>query len=245
MSSHPLIGCATYHKTIPQKQPIEMIGLMPSYIEAVRAAGGLPVLVPLGLDEEELGAVLERLDGILLPGGGDVAPAAYGGDEQATTIRDVDIRRDEAEFRLLRQALAGEKPLLAICRGLQLLNVALGGSLWEDVAESMPGAIAHDYFGRGQRDYLAHPVTVAAGSRLAQVLQSNGTIAVNSLHHQGIRELAPSLVPVAWAPDGLVEAVEYPNHPFALGVQWHPENLLHNEPRMRLLFRGFVQAAGR
>lgn len=244
MRSRPLIGCATYHKTIPQKQPIEIIGLMPAYIEAVRAAGGLPVLIPLGLDEKELEALLARLDGVLLPGGGDVAPAAYGGDEQATTIRDVDTRRDETEFRLVRQALASEKPLLAICRGLQLFNVALGGSLWEDVAECMPGAIAHDHFGQAQRDYLAHPVTVAEDSRLAQALQSNGTIAVNSLHHQGIRQLAPGLVPVAWAPDGLVEAIEYPDHPFAVGVQWHPENLLQSEPRMRLLFRGFVQAAG-
>jgi putative glutamine amidotransferase len=244
MTRRPLIGCATYHKTIRQKQPIEIIGLMPSYIEAVRAAGGLPVLIPLGLDQEELGAVLQRLDGILLPGGGDVAPAAYGGDEQAPTIRDVNTRRDEAEFALVRHALANEKPLLAICRGLQLLNVALGGSLWEDVAESMPGAIAHDYFGQGQRDYLAHPVIVREDSRLAAVLESNGTIAVNSLHHQGIHELAPDLLPVAWAPDGLVEAVELPDHPFALGVQWHPENLLESEPKMRLLFGGFIQAAG-
>jgi putative glutamine amidotransferase len=133
---------------------------------------------------------------------------------------------------------------LAICRGLQLFNVALGGSLWEDVTDSMPGAITHDYFGQGQRDYLAHEVTVSPDSLLAAALQSNGSIAVNSLHHQGIRQLAPSLVPVAWAPDGLVEAIEYPDHPFAVGVQWHPENLLQAEPRMRLLFRGFVQAAG-
>ena len=244
MASRPLIGCATYHKTIKQKQPVEIIGLMPSYVEAVRAAGGLPVLIPLSLDEGELAALLERVDGILLPGGGDVAPAAYGGDEWAATLRDVNIQRDETEFRLVRQALAGEKPLLAICRGLQLFNVALGGSLWEDVAENMPGAISHDYFGQGQRDYLAHPVTVAGDSRLAQALQSNGAIGVNSLHHQGIRRLAPGLAPVAWASDGLVEAVEYPDHPFALGVQWHPENLLQIQPRMRLLFRAFIQAAG-
>lgn len=244
MSPRPLIGCATYQKRIQQKEPIEIIGLMPTYIQAVRAAGGLPVLIPLGLDEQELGALLQRVDGVLLPGGGDVAPAAYGGDEQATTIRDVDTRRDEAEFALVRHAVDEEKPLLAICRGLQLFNVALGGSLWEDVAESMPGAIPHDFFGQYQRDYLAHPVTIAGDSRLAEALQSNGTIGVNSLHHQGIRRLAPGLVPVAWAPDGLVEAVEYPDHPFALGVQWHPENLLQVEPQMRLLFRAFVQAAG-
>ncbi len=244
MSPRPLIGCATYHKTIPQREPIEIIGLMPSYIQAVRAAGGLPVLIPLGLDEDELGALLQRVDGILLPGGGDVAPAAYGGDEQATTIRDVDTQRDATEFGLVRRALDGQKPLLAICRGLQLFNVALGGSLWEDVAEGMPGAIPHDYFGQNQRDYLAHPVTVAGDSRLAEALGSNGAIGVNSLHHQGIRTLAPGLVPVAWAPDGLVEAIEYPDHPFALGVQWHPENLLQVEPQMRRLFRAFVQAAG-
>lgn len=244
MTSRPLIGCATYHKTIKQKEPVEIIGLMPSYIEAIRAAGGLPVLIPLGLGEEDLAALVERVDGVLLPGGGDVAPAAYGGDERVATIRDVDTQRDESEFKLVRLALDGEKPLLAICRGLQLFNVALGGSLWEDVAENMPGAIPHDYFGQNQRDYQAHPVSVAGDSRLAEAMQSNGAIGVNSLHHQGIRRLAPGLIPVAWAPDGLVEAIEYPDHPFALGVQWHPENLLQVEPRMSLLFRAFVQAAG-
>jgi putative glutamine amidotransferase len=240
----PLIGCSTYRRTLGDEQPIDMFGLMATYTEAVRAAGGLPVLIPLGLAEDELNALVQRLDGILLPGGGDIAPAEYGGDETDETVRSIDADRDALELWLARYAAANQVPLLAICRGIQIVNVALGGSLWEDIYLSMPGAIVHDYNIRNQRDYLAHEVTVEPNSCLAGLLQTSDSIPVNSLHHQGIRRLAPGLTPVATAPDGLIEAVELRDHPFALAVQWHPEAMLERSPLMRRLFRGFIQAAG-
>ncbi len=243
VARRPLIGCSTYRRTLGGAQPLTMFGLMATYTEAVRAAGGLPVLIPLGLDEDELLALVERLDGVLLPGGGDIAPSHYGGDETDETVRNIDSERDALELWLARYAAESATPLLAICRGLQVVNVALGGSLYEDIYRGMPGAILHDYNDRSERDYLAHEVSVATHSRLAQALEANGSLRVNSLHHQGIRRLAPGLAAVATAPDGLIEAVELRDHPFAVAVQWHPEAILAREPRMNQLFRAFVQAA--
>jgi putative glutamine amidotransferase len=242
MAQRPLIGCATYRKQVEQTPPIQVYGLMPAYTAAIVAAGGLPVMIPLGLDEDALHAILQRLDGILLPGGGDVEPNRYGGNHAHRTLRDVDDVRDQAELLLVRHAIAQEKPLLAICRGVQIFNVALGGSLWEDVAEHMPGAIIHDYYHKHGRDFLAHEVRLQPNSRLAQILGPED-LAVNSLHHQGIRDLASAISAAATAPDGLVEGVEISGHPFAVGVQWHPENLLEVQPRMRHLFEGFIIAS--
>lgn len=244
MTDRPLIGCATYRKTVDQTPPIEVYGLMPAYTEAVLQAGGLPVLIPLGLDEEALTALLARIDGLLLPGGGDIGPAHYGGDGTDPTVCNVDEERDRSEFLLVRHALDQQKPLLAICRGHQVFNVALGGTLWEDVHSGMPNGIVHDQFGRHDRQYLAHDVELLPGSLLARIVQET-RLPVNSLHHQGIRDLAPGLQAVATAPDGLIEAVEVKDHPFALGVQWHPENLIHIAPAMQALFRHFVLAASR
>lgn len=242
MSNQPLIGCGTYTKTVDQDPPIDVYGLMPSYVQAVLSAGGLPVLLPLALSADDLQALLPRLDGILLPGGGDMEPSHYGGNDNDPLVRGVDKLRDTFELVLIRHALEAEKPLLAICRGLQVFNVAMGGSLWEDVHSQMPGAMRHDYGGNGHRDRLAHEITLRPGSLLYNILGSD-MIAVNSLHHQGIRTLAPDLRASAVSPDNLIEAVEIEGHPFALGVQWHPENILQTEPRMNLLFRHFVNAA--
>ena len=242
MPALPLIACTTYHKPVAQTPPIDVYGLMPAYTEAIRAAGGLPVLIPLGLSEEELQAVLDRVDGILLPGGGDIEPGCYGGNSRDPLVRDIDGERDRVELAAVRLAVASGKPLLAICRGLQMLNVALGGSLWEDIRRHMPNADDHDHYRRSGRDFLAHEVSVLPGSRLNRAL-GREQVRVNSLHHQGIRVLAPPLRAVATAADGLIEAVEVVDHPFALGVQWHPENLLQNSPIMLGLFRDFVRAA--
>ncbi len=243
MTRPPLIGCTTYHKTVDQNPPLEVFALMPSYVRAIQTAGGLPVLIPLGLSDAELEGLFERLDGVLLPGGGDVDPTCYGGRPEHPTLRDIDEARDHTELRLARLATARQKPLLAICRGLQVFNVALGGTLWEDIRSDKANAIAHDYFRTYDRDYLAHEVTVKPGSRLEAALQAD-CVRVNSLHHQGIRHLAPELTASALAPDNLIEAVEVSGHPYAVGVQWHPENLLQVVPQMLGLFTGLVQAAG-
>ena len=218
-----------------------LMALMPSYIDAVAAAGGVPLLIPLGLDEVALTTLLAHLDGLVLTGGGDVAGEEYRS-EHPDFIFDVDTDRDRVELFLARQAMAEQLPLLAICRGHQLLNVALGGTLYEDVLAWMPGAIKHDFFGEHPRNHQAHTVAIEPGSKLAATL-GRREASVNSLHHQGIRDLAPGLAAAAHAPDGLIEGVEAVDHPFALGVQWHPENLIHDVPEMLALFRGLVEAA--
>jgi putative glutamine amidotransferase len=237
----PIIGLTTYRKTPAQNNPTPLYALTPSYVDAVIAAGGVPVLIPLGLDEVALRGLLARLDGLLLTGGGDIAGEHYAS-AYPDLIFDVDSDRDRVELFLAREAMAADKPLLAICRGHQVLNVALGGTLYEDVLRLMPSAIKHDYWGQYPRTFLSHEVTVCAGSALARHLGQTRA-RVNSLHHQGVRDLAPGLVASAHAPDGLIEGVEAPDRRFALGVQWHPENLIHDAP-MLSLFRGLVEAAG-
>lgn len=243
LTSKPIIGCTTYHKPFPGESTLSMYALTTSYVRAVEAAGGIPLMIPLGLSEADMEALFVRLDGVLMPGGGDIDPQAYRGTVHET-VRDIDPQRDRTEFWMVRQAVARRKPLLAICRGHQVLNVALGGTLYEDVAAMKADAIRHDFYHTRPRNYLAHTVTLTPGSLLAQQI-GQVEIEVNSLHHQGVRGMAPGLSATAVAPDGLVEGMEVREHPFAVSVQWHPENLVHDDEAMLNLFRGFVAAAGR
>jgi putative glutamine amidotransferase len=240
-TKRPIIGCATYRKRVSQDKPIDVYGLMPAYTEALSAAGGIPLLIPLGLNEEDLCTIFERIDGLMLPGGGDVEPDAYNG-QRHDTLWGIDPERDRTEFFLVRTAIEQRKPMLAICRGIQVFNVAMGGTLWADIPGLVPDAIKHDPPNGRPRNHLVHKVAVIHDSVLAKALGAT-EVWVNSLHHQAIRDLAPSLEPTATAPDGLIEAVEMTEHPFALGVQWHPENLVQDDPMMRSLFKGFVDAA--
>ena len=242
-TNKPLIGCTTYRKVADQDPPLEIIGLMPSYIEAIVAAGGIPVMIPLGLGAEIIHALIERVDGILLPGGGDIDPIVYDPHSKGhEKIYGLDKDRDRVELLVAQTAVSNQKPIFAICRGHQVLNVALGGTLWEDIAADMPNAMPHDNYRKKPRNFLAHSVTITPNSCLAELIGGTET-AVNSLHHQGIRDLAPDLVATATSADGLVEAAEVPGHPFALSVQWHPENLIHDVPQMLALFKGLVSAS--
>lgn len=234
----PVIGLTTYFK-ISKDSNVPLYGLMLSYVRAVAGAGGIPVLVPLNVGDEDLAEVLRRVDGLLLPGGGDIDPRHYGG-QPHELVEEIDDDRDRVEIGLARLAVREQKPVLAICRGHQVLNVALGGTMYEDLASQMPGAIRHSYY--EARTDLPHTVRVLPGTQLAAILQEEET-GVNSIHHQGLRDLAPELVVSALAPDGLVEGVEVPGHPFAVGVQWHPENLLQVAPVMQNLFTALVAAA--
>jgi putative glutamine amidotransferase len=238
----PIIGCTSYRKLVRQETPFEVYGAAPAYVEAVLAAGGIPLLIPLGLDDEAVAALVEHIDGLILTGGGDVAPDRYGG-RPHPTVKDVDIERDRLELVLVEQIMGRRKPLLAICRGCQLFNVALGGTLWEDVGSQKSGALSHDLNNSHPRNHLGHTVSIEAGSALASHLGKTNTW-VNTLHHQGIRELAPGLSITAVALDGLIEGVEIPDHPYAIGVQWHPECLVQDDPAMLSLFKGLVDAAG-
>ena len=234
----PLIGLTTYSKR-SQDTNVPLYGLMLSYVRAVAGAGGIPLLIPLNVGDEDLSDVLARLDGLLLPGGGDIDPRHYGGQPHAL-VAEIDDERDRVELELARLAVRTETPLLAICRGHQVLNVALGGTMYEDIASQMPGAIRHSY--DGERTSLPHTVRVLPGTQLAEIMGREET-PVNSIHHQGLNALALELVVSALAPDGLVEGVEVPGHPFAIGVQWHPENLLEVQPVMGNLFASLVRAA--
>lgn len=211
-----------------------------SYVRAVAAAGGAPVLIPLLDDPEALRAIYARLDGVLLPGGGDVDPARYG--EAARPeykVEGVDALLDAVELQLARWALDGGRPLLGICRGQQTLNVAAGGTLYQDIAAQVPGSLPHQQ--PEARTALVHPIAVEPASRLASVLGETA-LAVNSIHHQAIARLAPGLRAVAQAPDGVLEGVELPTHPFALAVQFHPEELVPDHAPSARLFAAFVAA---
>ena len=240
----PIIGCTCSRKMTNDTPPAEFKGLPTSYIDALVAAGGIPLLIPDGLSEADLEMVFSRIDGLLVPGGGDVDPSCYGEDMRHDSLRGINPSLDQLEFFMVRKAIAQQKPMLAICRGHQVFNVALGGTLWQDVSSQKGGETDHDLFRKYPRQHLAHEVTVTAGTNLARCLGAP-VISVNSLHHQGVRQLAPELIVAAVAPDGLVEGIEVPGHPFAVGVQWHPENLVHDHPAMMSLFKGFVDAASK
>jgi putative glutamine amidotransferase len=239
----PLIGITAHHAIIGLKIESAVQSQLVSYLKALMGAGGAPVLVPLGLKEAGLRAVFERLDGLVLPGGPDVDPAHFGETPHEKLGR-VDPALDHTELRLTRWALADDLPLLAICRGIQVLNVALGGSLIQDIPAQLPQALEHHRF--RQRGYppddRAHPVAVEPNSRLATALGAERVV-TNSRHHQAVKALAPGLSAVAHTADGLIEGVELPDARFAIGVQWHPENLVTTDPAMHRLFETFVRAA--
>lgn len=237
--TRPLIGITT-HRRDSDEGKRDVFGLMTTYADAVRHNGGLPVMVPLGLDESELADLFARLDGFVFSGGGDIKPERFGAAIHAT-MYGIDDDRDRVEFTLVRWAIKEEKPFLGICRGTQVMNVALGGTLFGDIASEAPGAQKHNYFPGYPRTHIAHPVSVSEDTLLARAL-GTPIVNTNSLHHQSVKEVAPGLEVVAQAPDGIIEAVELPGHPFALGVQWHPECLQH-QPEMRQLFQALVHAA--
>jgi putative glutamine amidotransferase len=235
----PVIGITTTQSTNVYHQPT--ILLMQSYVNAILQAGGVPVLIPSLVAEDGWDALYARLDGILFSGGGDIALEHFAG-EPHPRIDDVDPARDSVELRMIRAAASDGKPFLGICRGCQLVNVGLGGTLYTHIPDQLPSALDHSYPGN-MRTVLVHEVKIEEGTQMAEIL-GEPIIQVNSLHHQGLKDIAASLRVAGHAPDGLVEAVELPNHPFGLAVQWHPEWLTDQEST-RNLFRKFVEAAGK
>ena len=233
---HPLIGITRHPHDDPDRAILDT--LLNAITRGVEQAGGLPVHVPLGLSEATLHELYARLDGLLFSGGGDVQPGLYGAVMHAS-IGGVSEERDKTELRLARWVAADSKPFFGICRGAQMLNVALGGTLYRDMSEHA-GAIKHTYPSDTDAATRPHEIKIEEDSLLAHIM-GQPLMTVNSLHHQAIRLLAPGLRAVAVAPDGIVEAVELPRHPFALAVQWHPECLLE-VPEMRALFEAFVRS---
>jgi putative glutamine amidotransferase len=234
----PLIGLTTTLH-LPPGASNPMVGIRRTYIQAILDAGGLPVLVPPA-PEDVLRAIFARLDGLLLPGGGDVAPTYYG-EEPHSKLGSVEPERDDLELSMCRWALDEEKPVLAICRGIQVMNVAAGGSLYQDIPAQYATEITHASDPALPRGYLAHTVALEPGSRLA-LLAGSAALSVNSWHHQALKRLGRGLAVSARAPDGIVEGVERPGHRFAVGVQFHPEDLYAADERVHRLFAGFVTA---
>lgn len=212
-----------------------------SYCRALHMAGAAPVLIPLLDDEQALADIYQQLDGLLLAGGGDIE-AHHFGQKRLAKLSGMDRPRDRAELWLTRRAFQDDLPVLGICRGVQMLNVALGGTLVQDIPAQIPGALRHNFHPDHARNYLGHEVEVERGTRLVDILGAERT-RVNSFHHQSVQETPPVLHVTAHAPDGVVEAVEAAGKGFILGVQWHPEELVGDDPRMARLFKTFVEAA--
>lgn len=238
-----IIGITARTAPVPPSNLLSTM-VQQAYTNAILEAGGTPVLLPAGIPENGWKELFQRLDGILFPGGPDIAIERFNGIPHPA-VYGVDEARDTLELGLARLAADEGKPFLGICRGIQVVNVALGGTLYTHIPDQHPNALQHEYSGEDgipARTALTHTVRIEADSHLSKIL-AESVLNVNSLHHQGIKLMAPTLKAVAFAPDGLVEAVEIPEHPFAIAVQWHPEWLTDQEP-IRRLFKAFVDAAG-
>ena len=237
---HPIIGVTCSDIRSTEDRSLARVGQNVSYVAALTRAGAAPFLIPQIGDLALLRALYERIDGLLLSGGVDIHPAHYA-ESVHERCGEISPDRDETELALTRWAMEEEKPLLAICRGIQVLNVALGGNLYQDIQAQVPGGAKHAWDSGYPRDHLAHTVTIVPKTRLARILSAT-CLPVNSMHHQAVKDVAPRLNVAARAPDGIIEAVEAIDHPFALGVQWHPEELATTDDRAQRLFAALVEA---
>ncbi len=226
----PLIGVTNCRKLEDYRQAVLHVG---GEVRVLETSADLP-------------AAMAGLDGLLLTGGGDVDPAKYGETPHATT-QTAEPGRDDFEIGLVKLARERKMPLLAICRGIQVLNVACGGTLVQDIASQVPGAMSHAFdVPPHQPMERAHEIWIDKDSQLSRIMReklNDDSCDVNSRHHQAIRQVAPGFVVSATAPDGVIEAIEDPGARFCVGVQWHPENFFRTG-EFRPLFEGFVQAAG-
>jgi putative glutamine amidotransferase len=243
-SSHrtPIIGVTGTSDLAPATaRGTKRVRVNAAYVRAVEAAGALPVVLPPLADASRAAELLAPLDGLLLTGGEDIDPARYGATPHPT-VTHVNAERDATEIALVLAARARGLPTLAICRGIQVLNVAFGGTLVQDIPSQWPGAMAHD--AEDERDARVHDVTVEADSALALAL-GTASLRANSFHHQAVERIAHGLTITARAPDGVVEGAEWTDDDWwALGVQWHPEELVgSSEGWDRALFRALVARA--
>lgn len=236
-SLQPLIGITSGLIHNRSGAPVCQVGQ--AYVFAIQKAGGIPVIVPLGLAKSDIDTLWQRLDGILFSGGGDIAPSLFHGTPHPR-VYGVSPERDDLELSLIRAGLSENKPLLAICRGIQVLNVAFGGTLYTHIQDQRTQSLKHDWFPDFPRDKLAHTVRLTHGSKLHQIYGAE-EIRVNSLHHQGLAEIGQGLTTTGFAPDDLVEGVEVEGASFAIGVQWHPE-CLPDDAGSEALFGAFVRA---
>jgi putative glutamine amidotransferase len=236
----PLVGIGCEFERHPEHRVRDQSVLFRSYTDAIAAAGGVPVVIPVVEDRAALAAMVERLDGIVFPGGEDVPPAIYG---QAPHPTSKPMTREAYELHAALTELVMEhrKPLLAICAGQQIVNVVFGGTLIQDIASQTGTRVRHHTFGPGHDP--SHGIEVDPSSRLCNILGQR-RVRVNSAHHQAVDRVADRLVVTARCPDdGIIEAVEWPEHPFFVCVQWHPERITASDSSQKL-FSAFVAACG-
>lgn len=237
--SSPLIGITT-RKYTGIALDIRWILSPRSYTEAVIRSGGIPILIPLNLPKVKIHDLLDKLDGVIFSGGGDVGIEQFGG-EPHEKVYGVDEERDFAELFLMDKVVELEIPFLAICRGIQIMNIGFGGTLHTHILDQKEGALDHSHDKEKDFAFKAHSVQLVEGSRIKKIIGKTN-IEVNSFHHQGIELVSSDLKISGVAEDDLVESLEYPGHPFAIGVQWHPEWMPEEEDQQKL-FSVLIDAA--
>lgn len=234
----PVIGITCGNEILLRSSEREV--LLDAYTNAIERAGGVPVILPNTQDPLLAREMADRMDGIMVSGGPDADPRLYGA-RADKTVGGIRPRRDALELEIIRYVIRNtEKPLLGICRGMQMMNVALGGDLYVDLKTAgFPEHSFHDIY---PREMVSHEVRIEKNCRLHQIFGQD-VLGVNSFHHQAVQTPAPGLLVTAWSePDQLIEAIELPGERFALGVQWHPEGMTGDEKQQEL-FRVFVQEA--
>lgn len=238
MRPHIGVSCSTL--VLMDMRGVPRFALSEFYVRCVLAAGGLPVLLP-SIESEIAAEHLERLDGLVLSGGWDIDPEHFG-EQPHPRLGEVDTFRDDYEVALSRAAHARRLPVLAICRGIQVMNVALGGSLVQDIPSQVPGAVKHEQK-TVRQTALCHSIEIAENTRLRSIVGAPQA-RVNSFHHQSVGRVAEGFIVSATAPDGVIEGIEDPEQPYCVGVQWHPERR-GDDPITQGLFQGLVEAAVR
>jgi len=213
----------------------QSVWMLPDYLDGIKAAGGIPVVLPIEMSNKDAERMVETFDGFLFTGGQDVSPSLYGMEDATGTIVS-SSERDKEETLLLKKALEADKPILGICRGLQFINVFLGGTLWQDLPSQHPSAIVH----RQGKPYGVPTHQVSIVGEL-QSLLGKDKLEVNTLHHQAVKDLGGGLTPMAVAPDGLIEAVQLQDKHFVWAVQWHPEYLFKTDKDSLAIFSCFIE----
>jgi putative glutamine amidotransferase len=234
----PLIGISA--NVLISETGMERNFVNNDYVNAVAAAGGVPVILPITMDDASIEAQIGSVNGLLLSGGYDVNPLLYGEEptqKQEFTRPDI----DEHDIKLIKGAFNMGKPILGICKGIQVLNVAFGGTLYQDLSHIEDCFIMHSQ--NSKRDMPGHTVEILKDTKLYKILGES--VKVNSFHHQAVREIAPGFIANAWSKDGVVEGMEMQGEGFVLGVQWHPEGMFEKHPIMVKLLKAFVDAARR